>query len=54
MGYDIKAFIVELENFLNEKLLIANIQAQELIKDFQDNLKQYKKDLEEWENDQRN
>ena len=38
MGYDIKAFIAELENFLNEKLLIANIQAREIIKDYQNNL----------------
>lgn len=54
MGYDIKSFIAELESFLNEKLLIANIQAREVIKDLQDNLKQYKKDLEEWENEQKN
>jgi hypothetical protein len=51
MGYDIRAFITELENFLNEKLLIANIQAQEVIRDYQDNLKQYKKDFEDIEND---
>lgn len=44
MNYGIESFMNDLENFLNEKLLIADEHARESIKALLDNIEEWKSD----------